>query len=789
MPRLPSFRFSSITHRLIVACVVAAIVIYSLSFWHMRQLVQQGVGSWMMQLAQSRVDTVATAIEGQLHSLEQVVQLIAQDGQTSGNQPSAPTNPRWQSLVAQQPLIHRIAVRFARENAIGWQAVRAGRSDTPEILDDHTTALLLNRCQQSASSAESFWTPPYPLDAARTTMGVTYCRSDRAVIGQPLNQAALLAVEVTLDWVTPLVQNHLKVMDNFHHVQLGQSLVLALPDRQWLVHPDLPTQTLSWFSPDHLPAPTTQPPQSPFLPTQPAQILSDNQGTFVFTTVPSTGWLVGIAFPKSELGGFFRRYLWVIIASMVKDMLLMCGVIALASQRTTHPLRSLITSTEEIAQGRLDTVLPAIPQHDEVGRLGKAFRHMQHSLQTYIHELQVTTAAKQKMESELSIASQIQRSMLPRTLVADGLDCRYELSALHQPARVVGGDLYDFFLLGDDYLCFVIGDVADKGVPAALLMARTVTLIRLMAKQTSTPVEILSTVNGELCPNNEECLFVTLFCGVLDLATGRLSYASGGHEPPLLVRDRQVAFLDINTGPPLGLDENATFPSCETTIQPNDLLLLYTDGLTEAMNPAGGFFSEARLLATIAAHPPSNPSRAVRIIQHFHHKFVAEAPQSDDLTLLVLQYQPSGPFPKEVTIVEWKITINSELTELEKVRQRLGEMLQKKRLAVELIENAQLIAEEVLVNIIQYAYANQCHQQIDLEVRISPNGVRMTFEDWGKPFNPLTEIDTPDLSMNDEERSLGGLGFYLVRELADRLDYTYQDGKNVLQVFQVTHQP
>ena len=134
--------------------------------------------------------------------------------------------------------------------------------------------------------------------------------------------------------------------------------------------------------------------------------------------------------------------------------------------------------------------------------------------------------------------------------------------------------------------------------------------------------------------------------------------------------------------------------------------------------------------------------------------------------------------------MEWKITINSELTELVKVKQRLGEILQKRRLCVELIENAQLIVEEVLVNIIQYAYTDQCHQQIDLEVTINVDGLSMTFEDRGKPFNPLTEVADPDLSMDDLERSSGGLGVYLVRELADRIDYSYQDGKNILNTFQ-----
>ena len=497
------------------------------------------------------------------------------------------------------------------------------------------------------------------------------------------------------------------------------------------------------------------------------------------TSLPSTSWSFGIAFTQADLDVFLRKYLLIIIASMGRDMVLMCIAIVITSRQTTHSLRALIRGVEEIAQGHLDTALPIINQQDEVGRLGRSFRHMQDSLKAYIEKLKTTTSAKQKLESELRIASQIQQSMLPKTDVSQGSDQRYHLSSLHQPARIVGGDLYDFFLLGSDRLCVLIGDVADKGVPAALLMARTVTLIRIVAKQAETPMDILQAVNQELCVNNDECLFVTLFCGILDLPTGLFHCASGGHDPPIVVHNHLVKFLELETGPPLGLEEDAIFPDLKLFIQPNNLLLLYTDGITEAMNPQGDFFSESRLLETIACYPPSSPSRAVRTIQHFHRQFVTDADQSDDLTLLALQYLPLSPFPKDMATMEWQITINSEITELDRVKQRLGKILQDKNLNLELIEDTQLIAEEILVNIATYGYTDQ---PINLQVRMSPNTLSMIFEDFGKPFNPLTEIPPVDLAMDDEEREMGGLGFYMVQELADRLDYAYQDGKNILTV-------
>ena len=600
-----------------------------------------------------------------------------------------------------------------------------------------------------------------------------------------------VAVTLTLDWLPPLVMPKLHLLDGFNEkIEMGDPFLISQLTGQWIVSPSPQTQA-NFKRNTNMPDIVGLPGDESVLDRGGLKIISDERGTLVFTTLrsPKGGkvrtplWLLGIAFPLSDLQLLEQNYFWIVTIFMVKDLVAICLAIVLVSQYTTRPLRALITSTEDMALGNLDTTLPTMASsRDEVGRLTAAFRRMRDALKARIEELRKTTAAKQKLESELSIAGEIQRTMVPQIDVADGPNRRYLISALLKPARMVGGDLYDFFRLGDDRLCFIIGDVADKGVPAALLMARTVTLIRTMAKPTSTPVTILEAINSELCFNNEECLFVTLFCGVLNTSCGTLHYASGGHDAPLLIRDGGVELLPLETGPSLGLDEEAVFPQKECLLKCNDLLLLYTDGITEAMNPQGELFSESRLIDTIARYPPSNPSRAIRTVQYFHRKFVEDAPQSDDITLLTLQYLPSSPFAQEEKVVEWSIAINSELTKLERVKQRLAEILQEKYLAIELIEDAQLIVEEILVNIIEYGGASRSDRCIDLRVKITSETLSMTFEDSGKPFNPLAEIDAPDFSVHPDERALGGLGFYLVRELSDRLDYDYRNGKNLLTV-------
>jgi len=780
MFRFPSLRFKSITHRLIFACLIAAIVIYSLSFWNIRQITKRGALSWMIQVAQARVNSVAAEVEGILQSTSKNASFVFQAVDNQG-QDLQEKSQLLQGLMDQQLTIQTVALQQSSLEALGLERSSKGYSS----LNLQRIKALLKHCPSFSSTHQTVWSSIRPDNSNPQLNKAVYCL--HGVAKPNVNSSSILAVEINFNWVNTLVKQKLEVIDQFNQLTIGHPWFIDLKTQEWFVPPapemQHEMQQLSWLSDLSNRIKLSKPvsndvSQSP-LNLTPAQVFSEDGGTVVITSLPSTSWSFGIAFTQADLNLFLRKYLLIIIASMGRDMVLMCIAIVITSRQTTHSLRALIMGVEEIAQGHLDTALPIINQQDEVGRLGRSFRHMQDSLKAYIEKLKTTTSAKQKLESELKIASQIQQSMLPKTDVSQGSDQRYHLSSLHQPARIVGGDLYDFFLLGSDRLCVLIGDVADKGVPAALLIARTVTLIRIVAKQAETPTDILQAVNQELCVNNDECLFVTLFCGILDLPTGLFHCASGGHDPPIIVHNHLVKFLDLETGPPLGLEEDAIFPDLKVFIQPNNLLLLYTDGITEAMNPQGDFFSDSRLLETIACYPPSSPSRAVRTIQHFHRQFVTDADQSDDLTLLALQYLPLSPFPKDMATMEWQITINSEITELDRVKQRLGKILQEKNLNLELIEDTQLIAEEILVNIATYGYTDQ---PINLQVRMSQNTLIMIFEDFGKPFNPLTEIPPVDLAMDDEERSMGGLGFYMVRELADRLDYAYQGGKNILTV-------
>ncbi|WP_204368747.1 SpoIIE family protein phosphatase [Neosynechococcus sphagnicola] len=721
----------------------------------------------MNEIAQAHINTVAHEIEGKFMAMEQSfvipIQILQKGGTDQDYNPIQDDGVSLSSLlkilVEQHPNIQEVALvnipnYLSAITAIGWQF---DRQKSFKSLNKNEAKIWQTHChiKSITSSTQPFWTQPYLLENSSGSPSITYC----IPLFKPSHfrrtaTNKLLAIEVSLNWLSPFLAQQLTQSDPANYLSLGDPFVLSPANGQWIVKPGNPKKVESWFSEKSYTLSDHQQGRS-FI-----NARINSQGTLIETTVPSQKWVIGILFPTEKLEKLQQQYLWLVIFSMSKDMVLMCVVIALISQLTTRPLRALIITTEEMAQGNLNTNLPPVTSVDEVGRLTQSFRRMRDSLLLHIHNLKETTAAKQKLESELSIAAQIQRTMVPRTNVLSAPSSPYEISALLKPARFVGGDFYDFFLLGSDRLCLIIGDVAGKGFPAALLMARTITLIRTLTKISSTPQDILSTVNQELCRENEECLFVTIFCGVLDLDTGKFIFASGGHDAPLLMRHQQVQHLELVTASPLGLYEDSVFSQNECVLVPNDLILFYTDGITEAMNSQGELFSETRLVKLMTYYPPTSSLRAVRTVEQFCQKFVGNAPQSDDITLFALKYLPSSPFSQAENVMKWHLTLNSKLTELEAARQYLGKILQAAHLKMELIEDAQFILEEILVNIIQYGYENRSDGYIDLRIEINTQQLRMIFEDNGKPFNPLTEILPPDLTMNDEQRSQGGLGVF-----------------------------
>lgn len=368
------------------------------------------------------------------------------------------------------------------------------------------------------------------------------------------------------------------------------------------------------------------------------------KGWMYYAPLPSTGWSIGLVFSEEVLFSEVTRLNQIIISIGVAGFAILFLVIIIISGTITRPLRNLAEKATEIARGNLDVDVPPVKSQDEVGELTKSFSNMKSALKEYISNLAETTAAKERIESELKIAHTIQMSFLPKKFPPFAEKNEFDIYAVLEPAKEVGGDLYDFFLLDDQNLFFSIGDVSGKGVPAALFMAVSKTLTKGVASGGGvTPSDVMGTVNAELCIDNESCMFVTMICGILNFQTGELSLANAGHNPPIfLPAGAAPRWLEVPQNMCLGIEEGITHQTMKIPLKPGDMLLLYTDGITEAMNEERRLFSNEALLATVRSCPGAAPDDLINCILKAVKQYTGDIPPSDDMTVLALRYRGPG---------------------------------------------------------------------------------------------------------------------------------------------------
>ena len=362
-----------------------------------------------------------------------------------------------------------------------------------------------------------------------------------------------------------------------------------------------------------------------------------------FAPCSTPGWSVGVIYPEKMLMKQLDQLEWQIGSLAVLGILMMVLTVAVINRRFSHPLVRLAGVAQSIGSGNFNTPVPAVRGLDEIGRLSSAFHSMQHELKRYVDELQENTAIRQKIESELEVARQIQRSILPAMLPPLPETPEFSLFALLRPARAVGGDLYDFFFLDEFHWCFIIGDVSGKGVPAALFMAVTQTLQRSESEKQHSPGALISRINNLLVRNNDSMMFVTYFLGVLDIRTGEVEYTNAGHNPPYILQGcGELKLLNTRHGTALGVVENQEYGSSRITLEEGDALVLYTDGVVEAMNPEFHEFGAGSLRQVLARDRGLEPRIIGGDIVAAVDRFADGAEQADDITLLVLKYRKNG---------------------------------------------------------------------------------------------------------------------------------------------------
>ena len=456
-----------------------------------------------------------------------------------------------------------------------------------------------------------------------------------------------------------------------------------------------------------------------------------------------------------------------------------------AIYQMSSPLRQFTESAVSIADGNLDTPLPKIHSEDELLQLRNAFEYMQTSLKQHINELQATTASKERLQSELVIAHDIQMGMLTTVFPErDDLD----LFASMTPAKEVGGDLYDF-IIEDDELFFIIGDVAGKGVPASLYMAVTRTLFRNLAGNYQSAANIMREMNHAIASANESLVFVTAFVGVLDLRTHHLTYCNAAHNAPALITaDGQCQLLDVETNLPIGIQDHYRYEEQQIAFPENTALLLYTDGLTEAMyiSADGGrkLFGEDRLLHDLEKNKQASAIEVIDYLKQHVNVFADGTVQGDDLTLLFLRHgaqpPPIGGGRRGLSTAPRRIIMKNEMTEVSRMRGFFLSVCREHDIDDETFKTLNLAIEEWVANVINYAYPKGIRGHVELTAKVSEGILTLVIKDHGAPFDPTQHADV-DVDAALDKRQIGGLGIHLVKAIMDMVNYERTaDGYNVL---------
>lgn len=585
--------------------------------------------------------------------------------------------------------------------------------------------------------------------------------------GHPIG---LINADVSLDWLNGILKALAKPAGAYAFVLDDSGAYLAHDDPAMVGQRGAPSllQALAQHEASHVRLTVAQHPQA------------EGQPVWIyFTPIEGTRWRFGLAMPEDSIYVGVRQAFAYTMALGLLALVALAMITLAVVRRTLAPLGTLASHAEQVARGALAFELPPARRPDEVGRLTQAFDHMRTELALHIAELTRNAREQQRLASELDIAQQIQTALLPGQHYLDAHCESFELHALLRPARAVGGDLYSYFMLDERRFCVMVGDVSDKGIPAALFMARTITLAKALAPRAGSPRQLLSMLNRELCRNNESCMFVSLWCGMLDTYTGELVMASAGHEPPALCDAEGARLLELETGAALGLDEEAGYPSHTLRLQPGQTLLMYTDGITEATDTRQDMFGTQRMLDCLARLPTRTASGLADGLLAEVDRFAADAGQADDITVLALSWHHALD-DRNAPMLD--LTIRASISDVFDTLERCDASLRAQGVATDTREDIRLVLEELMVNMVQHGQAHAAGDSISLHMRLGGDAVLVELHHDGQPFDPL-QAPLPELPGDLADRDeIGGLGIHLVRAMANELIYSHDEQGNHLQL-------
>lgn len=429
-------------------------------------------------------------------------------------------------------------------------------------------------------------------------------------------------------------------------------------------------------------------------------------------------------------------------------------------------LKKINDTLAQITNGDLSVTVD-VRSNKEFSSLSDDINSTVATLKRYIAE------AAARIDKELEYAKQIQLSALPTNFPKDE---DYNIYAQMIAAKEVGGDFYDFYKLNDTTVAFLAADVSGKGIPAAMFMMTAKTIIKDLAESGMTVNDIFTKANEKLCENNESGMFVTAWMGILDLTTGNLQFANAGHNPPVLKRrDGSFEYLKTRAGFVLAGMEGVRYRVGELTLYPGDRLFLYTDGVPEATNADNKLYGEDRLLSFMNQNATIEATAFLPALKANIDEFVGEAPQFDDITMLMFDYKPEQGGVQMINK-----TFPAKVEALSDVLGFVDETLESYECPMKTQMAVCVAIEEVFVNVAHYAYG-EGEGDMTLGIGFDAESREITFRmtDKGTPFDPLKKPD-PDITLPAEDREIGGLGIFITKKTMDTVTYAYENGENIL---------